>query len=74
MQHFPFIDLFKLPLHVSGYKLVHLQEHFLTVYTTFGTMYRYCCLPAVISVHCTKGCIYSQKVLLKMDEFVARNM
>jgi len=29
---------------------------------------------AAISVHCTESCIYSQKVLLKMGEFVARNM
>ena len=28
-----FIDLFESVLHVSGYKLAHLQEHFLTVYT-----------------------------------------
>ena len=27
------IDLFKLAIHVSGDKLAHLQEHFLTVYT-----------------------------------------
>ena len=29
---------------------------------------------AAVSVHCTKSCIYSQKVLLRMGEFVARNM
>jgi hypothetical protein len=28
---------------------------------------------ASVSVHCTKSCIYSQKVLLRMGEFVARN-
>jgi len=37
MQQFPltdlFIDLFEFAVHVSGDKLVHLQEHFLTVYT-----------------------------------------
>ena len=37
MQQFTFIDLFidlfEPALHVSGDKLVHLQEHFLTVYT-----------------------------------------
>jgi len=33
-----------------------------------------CHWSAAISVHCTKSCIYSQKVLLKMGEFVARNM
>ena len=32
MQQIPFIDLFKLTLHVSGDKLAHPQEHFLTVY------------------------------------------
>jgi len=31
MQQIPFIDLFKSALHVSGYKLAHLQEHFLIV-------------------------------------------
>jgi hypothetical protein len=29
---------------------------------------------AAEAVHCTKSCIYSQKVLLRMGEFVARNM
>jgi len=37
MQQIPFInlfiDLFKSALRVSGDKLAHLQEHFLTVYT-----------------------------------------
>jgi len=40
------------------------------LYTAFGTKHRYCCRP----VHCNQSCIYSQKVLLKMEEFVARNM
>jgi hypothetical protein len=35
MQQIPFIDLFKSALHVSGDKLAHPQEHFLTVYTAF---------------------------------------
>jgi hypothetical protein len=35
---FSFINLFKSALHVSGDKLAHPQEHFLTVYTAFGTM------------------------------------
>jgi len=52
MQQIPFIDifiaLFKTAVHVSGDKLAHPQEHYLT--------------------------IYSQKVLLRMGEFVARNM
>ena len=38
MQQIPFIDLLKSALHVSGNKLAHPQEHFLTVYTAFGTM------------------------------------
>jgi hypothetical protein len=29
---------------------------------------------AAVSVHCTKSCIYSQKVLLRRVEFFARNM
>jgi len=29
---------------------------------------------AAVSVHCAKSCMYSQKVLLRMGEFVARNM
>ena len=71
---FSFINLFNLTLHISGDKFAHPQEHFLTVYTVFGTMHRHCCRPAAVSVHCTKNCIYSQKVLLRMGEFVARNM
>jgi len=67
---FSFINLFKSALHVSGDKFGHSQEHFLTVYTDFGTMHRHYCR----SVHCTKSCIYSQKVLLRMGQFVARNM
>ena len=31
-------------------------------------------LLAAVSVHCAKSCMYSQKVLLSMGEFVARNM
>jgi len=55
MQQIPFIDLFKSALHVSGDKLAHLLEHFLTVYTAFGTMHRYCCRSSAISVHFTKA-------------------
>ena len=33
------ILLFKSALHVSGDKLAHPQEHFLTVHTAFGTVY-----------------------------------
>jgi len=32
------------------------------------------CRPAAISVHCNKSCIYSQKVLLRLGEFVSRNI
>ena len=67
---FSFINLFKSALHVSGDKFAHPQEHFLTVYTAFSTMHR----SAAVSVHCIKSCIYCQKVLLRMGEFVARNM
>jgi len=39
MQQFSFIDLFidlfESALNVSGDKLAHLQEHFLTAYTAF---------------------------------------
>ena len=38
---FSFINLFNSVLHVSGDKFVHPQEHFLTVYTAFGTMHRH---------------------------------
>ena len=43
--NFSFIYLFKSALHVSGDKFVHPQEHFLNVYTAFGTMHRHCCRP-----------------------------
>jgi len=45
MQKIPFIDLFKSSVPVSGDKLTHPHEHFLTVYTAFGAMHRYCCRP-----------------------------
>ena len=73
---FSFINLFTSALHVSGDKFAHPQEHFLTVYTAFGTDVpsQPCHRSAAISVHCTKSCIYSQKVFLRMGEFVARDM
>ena len=40
---FSFINLFKSALNVSGGKFAHPQEHFLTLYTAFGTMHRHCC-------------------------------
>jgi len=46
MQQIPLIDLFEFALHVSGDKLAHLQEHFLTEHIySFGTMHRCCCRP-----------------------------
>jgi hypothetical protein len=36
---FSFINLFKSAQHVTGDKFAHPQEHFLTAYTAFGTMY-----------------------------------
>jgi hypothetical protein len=42
-QLFSSINLFKSVQHVSGDKFAHPQEHFLTVYTAFGTMHRHCC-------------------------------
>jgi len=53
MQQFSFIDLFidlfVSAVHVSGDKLAHPQEHFLTIYTAFGTMHRHCCRPVILS-------------------------
>jgi hypothetical protein len=62
MQQIPFIDLFKSALHVSGDKLSHLQEHFLTVYTAFDTIHRYCYQPvgSNIVALCQKLCIQSK--------------
>ena len=40
---FSFINLFNSALHVSDDKFAHPQEHFLTVYTAFGTVHRHCC-------------------------------
>jgi len=61
---FSFINLFNSALHVSGDKLAHPQEHFLTLYTAFSAMHRHCCR----MVHCTKSCINSQKMLLRMGK------
>jgi len=71
-QLFRSLIFFNLALQVSGDKFAHPQEHVLTVYTVFGKIHRQCCRPvplhrlAAVSVHCTKSCIYSQKVLLRM--------
>ena len=60
MQQISFIDLFKLAVHVSGDKLAHRQEQFLTVYTAFGITHRYCCRP-VSPVGSNIGALYRIK-------------
>ena len=60
MQQIPFIDVFKSALHVSGYELAHLQEHFLTVYTAFGTVQ---CTDIAVDrspVHSNIGALYQK--------------
>jgi len=71
MQQIPFIDLFKSDVHVSGDKLAHLQEHFWYNAPIL--------LPNLSPVGSNIGALYQKlyiqsKVLLKMGEFVARNM
>jgi len=61
MQQIPFIDLFKAALHVSGDKLAHPQDHFLTVYTAFGTVHRYCCRPVGSNI----GALYQKLCIVK---------
>ena len=71
MQQFSFfyifINLFGSALHISGDNFAHLKEMELVPSQP-------CQRSAAISVHCTKSCTCSQKLLLKMGEFVARNM
>jgi len=55
MQQIPFIDLFKSALRVSGDKLARPQEQFLTVYTAFGIIHRYCYRQAAISAATLEG-------------------
>jgi len=70
MQQIPFIDLFKPALHVSGDKLTHPQEHFFfTVYTALVQ-----CTDIAADRCIVPKAVYNQKVLLRMGEFVARNM
>ena len=77
-----FIDLFESVLHVSGDKLAHIQEHFwlnkqfwynapiLLPTGDFVTL-----SPVGSNVGALYQNLYIQsKVLLKMGEFVARNM
>ena len=42
---FRLLILFKSALKVSGDRFADLQEHYFTVYTTFGIMHRHCCRP-----------------------------
>ena len=81
MQKIPFIDLFidlfESALHVSGDKLAHLQEHFLTYTQSKSALHVSGNKLAHLQEHFLTVCTvkkYSQKVLLKMGEFVARNM
>jgi len=78
-----FIDLFESAVHVSGNKFAHLQKQFLTVYTALvqctDIAANRCWDGTLSSVGSNIGAlyqswIYSQKVLLRMGEFVARNM
>ena len=74
---FSFINLSNSALHVSGDKFTHLQEHVSTyiqllVQCTDNAADR-CHRSAAVSVYCTKSCIYSQNVLLRLGEFVVRN-
>ena len=60
---FSFINLFKSSLHVSGDKVAHPQEHFLNVYTAFGTMHR----SAAMSAYYTKGVCICMYVYIYME-------
>jgi hypothetical protein len=50
------------------------NSFWLYLFMTTAHMSKYFLLKLITTVHCTKRCIYSQKVLLRMGEFVARNM
>ena len=74
-------DLMKSPQHVSGDKFAHPQEHFLTIYSFWynaptllqtGAPSQPWHRSAAVLVHCTKSCIYSQKVLLRMGELARK--
>ena len=56
--NFSFIILFKSAQHVSGDKLAHPHEHFLTVYTAFGTMNRLCCRLTMAPIGSIGGSLY----------------
>jgi len=72
IQEIPFIDLFKSALHVSGDKLAHPQGHVLTVYRAFGTMRRYCCLPAGSNIGALYQKLYTQSKCAPEDGRVCR--
>jgi hypothetical protein len=84
MQQFPFIDLFKSALHVSGDVFAHPQEQFNCIYialvqctdlmpTGATVEMQVPSQPCHRSVHCTKA-VYTVKLLLKMGENAARNI
>jgi len=72
MQQIPFINLFKSALHVSGDKLAHPLEHFLTVRTAFGTMHRYCCRPVSSNIGALYQKLYTQSKIAPEDGRVSR--
>jgi len=72
VQQIPFIDIFESVLHVSGDKLAHHQEHFLTVYTAFGTTHRYCCRPVSSSIGASYQTLYIQSKSAPGDGRVCR--
>ena len=69
---FSFINLFNSALYVSGDKFAHPQEHFLTVYTAFGTMHRHCCLPVGSSVGALYQTLYIQAKIAPEDGRICR--
>jgi hypothetical protein len=74
---FSFINLFKSAHRVSGDKFAHPQEHFLTVYTAFGTTHRLCCRPvsrlswnwnssiSIAALVCSRGGAWYQKLYIQ---------
>ena len=75
-----FINFFKSPLHVSMGKFAHPQEHFLNVYTAFGSIHRHFCQPVPLGTgrqqcRCiVPKAVIQSKILLRTGEFVARNL
>jgi hypothetical protein len=56
LQQFPFIDIFKSALHVSGDVFAHLEEQFNCTYS-FGTMRRPTGRQQVVALY--QSCIYT---------------